>query len=170
MKHTVYLSLGSNLGDRIQNLSEAILHIKRQIGEIFSQSVFYMTKPWGFQSENKFINAAIGVKTRLSPLTLLDSLQQIEREMGRTHKTENRNYADRQIDIDILFYDDCIIDCLRLKIPHPLLHLRRFVLVPLCEIAPAWKHPLLDKPIKELLLETKKEETEDIIPIPYYNK
>ena len=138
--HTVYLSLGTNLGNKEQNLLTAIAEIGRRIGPIKAQSAFLATEPWGFESENTFLNAAIRIETELSPIALLDESQQIERDMGRTQKSSANcqlstvNYQDRIIDIDILLYDDLHIDTPRLTIPHPLMQQRDFVLIPLKEI------------------------------------
>ena len=138
--HTVYLSLGTNLGNKEQNLLTAIAEIGRRIGPIKAQSAFLATEPWGFESENTFLNAAIRIETNLSPIALLDETQQIERDMGRTQKSSANcqlstvNYQDRIIDIDILLYDDLHIDTPRLTIPHPPMQQRDFVLIPLKEI------------------------------------
>ena len=143
MTHTVYLSLGSNLGNRRQMLFGAIEKINEKVGNVVRQSSFYETKPWGFESENLFLNAAVKVTTKLSPTELLEVTQQIEREMGRRKKTtlnsqlSTPNYSDRPIDIDILLYDDLHVDLPELKIPHPLMQERDFVLVPLREIIDA---------------------------------
>lgn len=136
--HTIYLSLGTNLGDKEQNLLSAITEIGRRIGPVRAQSAFLPTEPWGFESENTFLNAAVCVETALSPLALLDETQQIERDMGRTQKT-TVTYHDRIIDIDILLYDDLHISTPRLTIPHPLMYKRDFVLIPLREILPQQK-------------------------------
>lgn len=136
--HTIYLSLGTNLGDKKQNLLSAITEIGRRIGPVRAQSAFLPTEPWGFESENTFLNAAVCVETALSPLALLDETQQIERDMGRTQKT-TVTYHDRIIDIDILLYDDLHISTPRLTIPHPLMYKRDFVLIPLREILPQQK-------------------------------
>ena len=143
MTHTVYLSLGSNLGNRKQLLLDAIEKINKKVGNVVRQSSFYETKPWGFESENLFLNAAVKVTTKFSPTELLEVTQQIEREMGRRKKTtlnsqlSTPNYSDRPIDIDILLYDDLHVDLPELKIPHPLMQERDFVLVPLREIIDA---------------------------------
>ena len=140
--HTVYLSLGTNLGDKEQNLVSAITEIGRRIGAVKAQSAFLSTEPWGFESENTFLNAAVCVETELSPLALLDETQQIERDMGRTQKSTVNcqlsiiTYHDRIIDIDILLYDDLHISTPRLISPHPLMYKRDFVLIPLQEILP----------------------------------
>ena len=132
--HTVYFSLGSNLGDKKQNLSTAIKLMEEQIGVLLRQSAFLETEPWGFQSDNSFVNAAICMETSLEPLEVLAETQKIEREMGRTHKSVNREYHDRIIDIDILLYDDLNISTPQLTIPHPLMEERDLVMIPLREI------------------------------------
>lgn len=99
---TVYFSLGTNLGDKEQNLRMAVLKIGKQIGEVISLSAFYATAPWGFSSDNTFLNAALCVETALAPLEVLRTTQEIEHEMGRTHKSVNAVYSDRVIDIDLL--------------------------------------------------------------------
>ena len=134
MAHTAYLSLGTNLGDKEQNLLSAISEIERRIGPVRAQSAFLATEPWGFDSQNTFLNAAIRIETMFSPLELLDETQQIERDLGRKHKSVNGQYHDRIIDIDILLYDDLHISTPRLTIPHPHMHERDFVLIPLKEI------------------------------------
>lgn len=134
----VYLGLGSNLGERKEQLCRAIALIGERVGEVIRQSSFIETEPWGFESENKFLNAVILCETTLSPRQLLRTTQQIERDMGRKKKANgkslNRKYTDRPIDIDILLYDDLTVDEPDLKIPHPLMHERDFVMVPLREI------------------------------------
>ena len=132
--HTVYFSLGSNLGDKKQNLSTAIKLMEEQIGVLVRQSAFLATEPWGFQSDNSFVNAAICMETTLEPLGVLVETQRIEREMGRTIKSVNGEYHDRIIDIDILLYDDLHINTPQLTIPHPLMEQRDFVMIPLREI------------------------------------
>lgn len=145
----VYFGLGTNLGDKEKYLNEAIVQIELELGKILRVSSFYQTKAWGFDSENEFLNAVVLVNTQLSPLDLLNLTQQIEKNMGRKQKTGS-NYSDRVIDIDILFYDLQIITQKRLTIPHPLLHLRDFVLYPLAEIAPDLVHPVLNKSIADI--------------------
>lgn len=132
--HTVFLSLGTNLGDKEQNLKSAIHEISMRIGAVIAQSAFIETEPWGFESTNSFLNAAVKVETELEPLELLRLTQQIERELGRTTKSVNRVYHDRLIDIDILLYDDLRISTPELTIPHPLMYKRDFVLIPLKQI------------------------------------
>lgn len=149
--NTVYLGLGSNLGNREALLHQSIQEIKKQIGTVSLQSAFYVTEPWGFQSEHPFLNAVVCCQTCLSPLHVLDLTQKIEKRLGRTHKSENRQYTDRPIDIDLLLYNDLVISTPRLTLPHPLMHQRRFVLEPLAEIAPNLVHPVLKQTITELL-------------------
>lgn len=134
MTHTAYLSLGTNLGDKENNLLSAISEIERRIGPVRAQSAFLATEPWGFDSQNTFLNAAIRIETKFSPIELLDETQQIERDLGRKHKSVNGQYHDRIIDIDILLYDDLHISTPRLTIPHPHMHERDFVIIPLKEI------------------------------------
>lgn len=129
-----YLSLGTNLGDKRKNIAEAINNIGELVGDVVRQSALYETEPWGFRSDNRFVNAAVCVDTQLSPRRLLEVTQRIEREMGRTLKSDGGEYHDRIIDIDILLYGDLHIDDPDLKIPHPLMHERDFVMTPLNEI------------------------------------
>ena len=132
--HKVYLGLGSNLGDCRKNLERAIRLIGDRVGLVTRQSSFIETEPWGFESPNKFMNAVILCETTRSPRKVLLLTQQIERDMGRMKKSVSGGYADRAIDIDILLYDDVTIDEPDLKIPHPLMHERDFVMRPLNEI------------------------------------
>lgn len=129
-----YLSLGTNLGDKRKNIAEAIKNIGELVGDVVRQSALYETEPWGFRSDNRFVNAAVCVDTQFSPRRLLEVTQRIEREMGRTLKSDGGEYHDRIIDIDILLYGDLHIDEPDLKIPHPLMHERDFVMTPLNEI------------------------------------
>lgn len=129
-----YISLGTNLGDKRKNIAEAIKNIGELVGDVVRQSALYETEPWGFRSDNRFVNAAVCVDTQLSPRRLLEVTQRIEREMGRTLKSDGGEYHDRIIDIDILLYGDLHIDEPDLKIPHPLMHERDFVMMPLNEI------------------------------------
>lgn len=134
--HQVYLGLGSNQGNRRQLIRRAIGLIGERIGPVTRQSSLIETEPWGFESPNKFLNGVIRCETSLTPREVLRLTQQIERELGRRQKSlpAVRNYADRPIDIDILLYDDLHVDEPDLKIPHPLMHEREFVMRPLHEI------------------------------------
>lgn len=126
--------MGTNLGDKRKNIAEAINNIGELVGDVVRQSALYETEPWGFRSDNRFVNAAVCVDTQLSPRRLLEVTQRIEMEMGRTLKSAGGEYHDRIIDIDILLYGDLHIDEPDLKIPHPLMHERDFVMTPLNEI------------------------------------
>ena len=130
----VYLGLGSNRGDKCLHLRTAINEIEKRIGHVECQSAFVETEPWGFESDNTFVNAVVRVDTALSPLDLLKETQTIEREMGRTHKTVDGKYSDRIIDIDILLYGDAEINLPELVVPHPRMHERDFVMKPLEEV------------------------------------
>jgi len=147
---SVYFSLGSNLGDKEQNLRLAVQNIEKRIGRIISLSAFYATKPWGFSSKNTFLNAALCAETSLRPMEVLEVTQAIEREMGRTHKSVDGIYSDRVVDIDLLLYGDLILDTPTLKLPHPLMQERRFVMEPLAEIAPDVVHPVFGRTMKEI--------------------
>ena len=131
----VFLGLGTNLGDKRNNLLTAVKNIEKKIGKVTSLSSFYETEPWGFESENSFLNAALCVETSLDPATILHIIKEIEIEMGRTQKSVNKIYSDRPIDIDILLYDDLTMETDELTIPHPLMTERDFVMKPLMEIA-----------------------------------
>lgn len=133
-KHIVYLGLGSNLGDRQGNISRAYAEIEKLIGAIVRQSALYESEPWGFESDNSFINSVICCETTLSPHEVLKKTQSIERLLGRTQKSVDGHYHDRTIDIDILLYDDLTVNEPDLKIPHPLMRQRDFVMKPLSEI------------------------------------
>ncbi len=130
----VFLSLGSNLGDRRKNLESAISLIGSRAGDVTAVSSFIETKPVGFKSENRFVNCAVRIVTALDPFELLRITQQIERELGRTTKSVGGVYSDRTIDIDILLYGNAVIDTPELKIPHPQMRKRDFVMRPLKEI------------------------------------
>lgn len=144
----VLLLLGGNIGNKQKIFYETGKMIASRIGPILAASSIYETEPWGFVSD-LFWNQALKVITNLEPLVLLDELLQIENEMGRRRISED--YEARPIDIDIMFYDDSVIDIPRLTIPHPLIALRKFVLVPLNEIIPEKIHPLTNLSIRELL-------------------
>ena len=134
MEHTLYLALGTNLGNKEENICNAYAKIEEQVWNIIKRSSLYQSKPWGFTSNNDFINTVICCETNLTPHEVLDTIKAIEREMGRTIKSENGVYHDRIIDIDILFYDDITVEENDLHIPHPLMKERDFVMVPLKEV------------------------------------
>ena len=145
-----YLALGTNIGNKRRNMITAAALLAERVGDVLALSGFYETEPWGFQSENTFLNAALQLDTSLSPLELLNATQEIEIEMGRTQKS-NGAYHDRIIDIDILLYDNLVLQTPELTLPHPLMHERLFVMEPLAEIAPNVIHPVFKKPVISLL-------------------
>lgn len=145
----VYLGLGTNIGNRRGNLVKAAALLAERVGDILALSGFMETEPWGFDSENLFLNAAIKMETPLTPDELLSATQAIEREMGREKKSDG-TYHDRVIDIDILLYDNRVIEQPGLIVPHPLMQERLFVMAPLAEIAPFERHPLLGRTFMEL--------------------
>lgn len=145
----VYLGLGTNIGHRRRNLITAAALLAEKAGDVLALSGFYETEPWGFESDNCFLNAAVRLNTSLSPAELLRVTQEIEKELGRTEKSDG-TYRDRIIDIDILLYGDRIVEMPGLTIPHPLMHERKFVMDPLAEIAPAVVHPVLGERMTDL--------------------
>lgn len=147
---TVYLGLGTNLGDKAANLYAAVERIQERIGKVTSLSSFYETAPWGFTSEHSFLNAAAAVETTLSPMEILRATQAIERELGRLKKSSGGVYSDRLIDIDLLLYDNLILQTPDLQLPHPLMTERDFVMTPLTEIAGEVVHPVFKKKLHEL--------------------
>lgn len=145
----VFLLLGANLGDPIQQLNEAVHAIQSQIGTIQAKSSIYNSEAWGVTDQPLFFNQAISLETELSPLELLDATQEIENKLGRVRLSK---WGARVIDIDILYYNDLVYEDDRLSIPHPLLQERNFVLIPLNEIAPMNIHPKLQTSNHDLLL------------------
>jgi len=145
----VFLGIGSNLGNRENNMQQAVEHINKRVGGISRKSVIYETEPWGFRSDNAFLNMVIAVETQMSPQALLSEILYTESLLGRI-RTEGQ-YSSRIIDIDILLYDDMVLSEPDLTIPHPLLHERKFVLIPLCEVASEMIHPVMKKTFRELL-------------------
>ena len=144
-----YLGLGSNIGDRKENLCQAILMFSSKVGSVVAVSSLYESEAWGFESKNKFLNAVVLIETELYPEELLSDIKEIEATLGR-EKKKTTNYEDRLIDIDILFYDELVYETDNLIIPHPHIEKRKFVLAPMAEIAPDFVHPIISKKIKEL--------------------
>ncbi len=145
----VFLLLGGNIGNRKENLEKSACLIKKKIGNIIKSSSVYETEPWGFNDNLLFLNQVVYVETELNPYLLISKILEIENSLGR--KRSKKQWTSRTIDIDMLFYDDIIINEKELKIPHPLIDKRRFVLVPLAEISENFVHPVKNKTIKELL-------------------
>lgn len=157
---TVYLGLGTNIGDKKKNITDATIIIGSVMGNLRILSSLYETEPWGYESPNTFLNAVIQIETEIEPQKCLDIAKAIEREMGRVHTKEG--YEDRIIDVDILFYDDIIYHGDNLTIPHPLIEQRDFVLRPMAEIAPDFRHPISGKTMKNLLHELNKKSEKDL--------
>ena len=157
-RHSVLLLTGSNYRGKEQILQRAAECIAEQVGQIERASQIHYTEAWGFSCEEEFANQAILVGTNLSADEVLLKTQGIERELGRDRKAEaaekaatGERYASRVVDIDIIFYDDIVVDRCDLKLPHPLMHEREFVLRPMLEVAPAWRHPILEQTVKEMI-------------------
>jgi 2-amino-4-hydroxy-6-hydroxymethyldihydropteridine diphosphokinase len=145
----VYLGLGTNLGDRLINLETAVASIAKKVGQINACSSIYQTAAWGNTHQPDFLNMVVGVETNFNPETLLINTQQIELEMGRIRK---EHWGERNIDIDILFYEEIVLISSNLSIPHPYIADRKFVLAPLLELIPDFKHPVQKKTIQDLYL------------------
>ena len=146
----IYLGIGTNLGNKESNINDALIILSLEVGNVICVSNYFKSKAWGFESENDFFNAVVMIHTDLTPFDLLLRTQEIEIKLGRTLKT-NMLYSDRLIDIDILLYDNLIIEQPTLKIPHPLIVERDFVLLPLAEIAPDLTHPVIGLTMLELV-------------------
>jgi 2-amino-4-hydroxy-6-hydroxymethyldihydropteridine diphosphokinase len=149
----VFLGIGTNLGDRKNNLQNAVEKIGEHIGKVVQCSSVYETEPWGFETKDQFLNMVVEVETKLKPSGVLGRLLMIESLLGRLR--EGKLYTSRIIDIDVLLYNDQVIEKEALIIPHPRMHERKFVLVPLCEIASEVIHPKFGKDIKSLLKECR---------------
>ena len=158
----VFLGLGSNVGNRGPNLHAAVGLIEKNIGKIAKKSHVYETQPWGEPNQDPFYNQVIMVNTTYDPREILDRISRIERELGRERKEK---WGPRVIDIDILFYGKRLVRDKGLEIPHPELHKRAFVLVPMMEIAGEYVHPVLDKQIDELYMDC--EDESDVVMLDY---
>lgn len=151
MIHKAFLLIGGNLGDRFRMLETALWHIGNKLGKIATVSRVFETAPWGFTHETPFLNQAVEVETSLSPHDLLLGILEIERSMGRVR--DGAQWKERIIDIDILFYDNIVLNDKKLRIPHPYLHERRFALEPLADINERIVHPVLRKSVRQMLSE-----------------
>lgn len=147
LKHEAYIALGSNLGNLEDNLNTAIKNIKEQGIEVLAVSDYISTEPYGVTDQPQFLNAVIKVATTLEPLALLRTILGIENKMGRVRK---RHWGERNIDLDLIFYEDVVMDTDELKLPHPDMQNRDFVLVPMAQIAPDVVHPVFNKTMAEL--------------------
>lgn len=150
-KHHVYLCIGGNLGDREANLEETLTFVEFNMGDIQAASPIYESEAWGMENAAPFLNQILLISTGLSPEELLTEISELEEFFGRERK--EGTYQSREMDVDILFYDDLVIETDKLHVPHPRLHLRKFVLTPLHDIAPDFIHPVLKKSVAELLTE-----------------
>jgi 2-amino-4-hydroxy-6-hydroxymethyldihydropteridine diphosphokinase len=170
VEKNVFLGIGTNLGNREYYLDRALEAIGASAGEVSAVSRIYETEPWGFKSKNKFLNMAVRINTDLEPEELLHTVLEIEKQLGRKRKT--KRYSSRTVDIDILLYGDRVIMEQCLQVPHPKLGQRRFVLVPLCDIAAEMVHPVLMKTFARLLEECGDENKVEVVfstPGPHNN-
>ncbi len=149
--NTVYILLGSNLGNRQELLQQACAELESEVGTIIRKSSLYESEPWGFESENIFLNQVLCLQTALSATKILEKTLAVESRMGRERHNTTETYESRLIDIDMLFFNSEIINLQNLIVPHPRLHLRRFTLMPLQEIASGFVHPVFGKTMQELL-------------------
>ncbi|WP_078671372.1 2-amino-4-hydroxy-6-hydroxymethyldihydropteridine diphosphokinase [Chitinophaga eiseniae] len=145
--NTAILLIGGNLGDRVANLQQAVALIGASAGEVLKTSALYQTAPWGSVDQPDYLNQGIEIQTSMDALTLLHTLLDIERRIGRIRQEK---WGARVIDIDLIFFNDEILSLPELKLPHPRMHLRQFVLVPLAEIVPDYLHPVLHKTVRQL--------------------
>ena len=150
--NTVYIQLGSNIGERESFITKSMHKVEDDIGKIITSSSIFETTAWGNENQNNFLNSVIEIKTPFDAFTILQKSQEIENNLGRKRSDK---WGERTIDIDILFYNNKIINTKELTVPHPLIQKRKFVLVPLSEIAPNYMHPILKKNISTLLSECK---------------
>ncbi len=157
-----FLGIGSNVGNRAANINDAIGLLDKNVGKIAKKSHVYETQPWGEPNQDLFLNQVVMLNTTLDPRDLLDKISRIERELGRERKEK---WGPRVIDIDILLYGKRVVRDKGLEIPHPELHKRMFVLVPLMEIAPELKHPVLNKQIDQLYMDC--DDNSDVVRLEY---
>lgn len=155
MMHSVILGFGSNLGSSVNIIENALKELDKNQCKVLLKSSYYQSEAWGYESQNFFINSCAIIKTAKHPIELLDTLKSIEIKLGRTIKSQKNEYSDRTIDIDILFFDNLVLEKNDLIIPHPRLIERNFVLLPLMEIAQDYIHPILKLTVNQLLSNTK---------------
>ena len=146
-----YILFGSNQGDKEALLEQACTLINNRCGMLVERSSAYITEPWGFEAEEWFLNELLVVETELEPNELMDALLEIEKELGRERHPKQKGYTSRTVDLDILYYGNQMVNTEKVTVPHPRLHLRRFVLLPLCELIPDFLHPKLNLSQEELL-------------------
>lgn len=144
------ISLGSNQGDRMGYIKQALDHISDDLGDVIAKSKVYKTESWGYK-DAYYYNAVLCLISDFEPLLLMDKLLEIEIKLGRQRKGDSNNYESRTIDLDILLIEGLCVNHQKLKVPHPRMHLRKFILLPLQEIAPEWKHEVVHQTISELL-------------------
>lgn len=153
-----YINIGSNMGNREALIEQAVAHIELLCEAKARRATIIESEPWGFESPHPFLNLGIAIETNLPPMELLQSLLSIEKKISAaSHRDENGNYIDRQIDIDLIAVDDLIINTPQLQLPHPRMHLREFVLYPMMSLNPSWEHPILDKTTGSLLHDLRKQ-------------
>lgn len=151
-----YLGLGSNIGEKEFYINRAVDLLAQRAGRVAARSSLYKSVAEGFESENLFVNAVVAVESDLSPLEMLDVTHKIELDLGcHTHRNADGSYCDRTLDIDIVACEDVVCDTDILTLPHPRMHMRRFVLEPLCEIAPGWVHPIFGRSAQALCEELR---------------
>ena len=157
MKYKVLISLGSNKGNRKENLEKAILQTQNQLGDVIAISPIYESPSWGYEDE-AYLNNAICLVTNVEPITLMEALLDIENNLGRV-RSENTSYQAREIDLDIILIEGLVIMHPKLEVPHPRMNLRKFVLKPLVDIAPNWEHEKEQLPLTDLLLKCEDQST-----------
>ena len=151
---SVFILLGSNLGERQLLVNQACGMIEERCGKIVAKSRLYESEPWGFKSEHWFLNQVVVLNTEMSPDDLMDTLLSIEKDLGRDRSTPHEGYVSRPMDLDILYWgNDLVVEKQHVIVPHPRLHKRRFTLLPLCDVAPDYVHPILKKTNRQLLEE-----------------
>ncbi len=149
-----YINIGSNKGNRIAHIEQAVALIELLCNSIAQRSPIIESEPWGFESQHQFLNIGIAIETHIEPTTLLKELLNIEKKISEaSHRDENGNYIDRKIDIDLIAVDDIIIDSPHLQLPHPRMQLRNFVLAPMMHLNHNWTHPILNQSINQLYLQ-----------------